>query len=98
MTTNTWLILACTFGVVLALGLQSLNVNGGHHLMAAVTSFAIGTFNLALLKLVPQPTTVFDNAAYLLGGPIGILVAMKLHPYLVRLMLTNNSRRNEDKE
>lgn len=98
MTTNTWLILTCTFGVVLALGLQSLNVNGGHHLMAAVTSFAIGTFNLALLKLVPQPTTVFDNAAYLLGDPIEILVAMKLHPYLERLMLTNNSRRNEDKE
>jgi len=80
MTTNTWLIFACTFGVVLALGLQSLNVNGGHHVMAVATSFLIGTFNLALLKLVPQPTTVFDNAAYLLGGPIGILFAMKLHP------------------
>lgn len=95
MTTNTWLIFVCTFGVVLALGLQSLNVNGGHHLMAAVTSFAIGTFNLALLKLVPQPTTVFDNAAYLLGGPIGILVAMKLHPYLVQWIRTSNFQRNK---
>lgn len=98
MSTNTLLILACTFGVVLALGLQSLNVNGGHHLMAAVTSFAIGTFNLALLKLVPQPTTVFDNAAYLLGGPIGILVAMRLHPHLVRLINASNLRRNETKK
>lgn len=98
MTTNTLLILACTFGVVLALGLQSLNVNGGHHLMAAVTSFAIGTFNLALLKLVPQPTTVFDNAAYLLGGPIGILVAMKLHPHLVRLMRTRKLQESEVKK
>jgi hypothetical protein len=84
MTTNTLFIFACTFGVVVALGLQSLNVNGGHHIMAALNSFAIGSFNLALLKLVPQPTSLIDNAAYLLGGPIGIVVAMKLHPLLVR--------------
>lgn len=97
MTTNTWLIFACAFGVVLALGLQSLNVNGGHRLMAVVTSFAIGLFNLALLKLVPQPTTVFDNAAYLLGGPVGILAAMNLHPYLVQLMRDKSMQRNDNK-
>lgn len=84
MTTNTVFIFACTFGVVVALGLQSLNVNGGHYVLAAFNSFAIGAFNLALLKLVPQPTTTIDNLAYLLGGPIGIVVAMKTHPYLIR--------------
>ncbi|WP_421793529.1 hypothetical protein [Hydrocarboniphaga effusa] len=83
---KTLIILACTFGVVLALGLQSLNVNGGHKLMAFCTSFVIGLCNLGLYKLVPQPTGVLDIAAYLLGGPIGILTAMRLHPVLVRLL------------
>ncbi len=78
------IILACTFGVVLALGLQSLNVNGGHKLMAFCTSFLIGLCNLGLFKLVPQPTGAMEIAAYLLGGPVGILTAMRLHPVLVR--------------
>jgi len=79
------LIFACTFGVVLALGLQSLNVNGGHKAMAFCTSLMIGACNLALLKIVPQPTDWMDNAAYLLGGPFGIVVAMRIHPWLVRM-------------
>lgn len=79
-------IFACTYGVVLALGLQSLNVNGGHRLMAFSTSFVIGLCNLVLLKLIPQPTGALDIAAYLLGGPFGILTAMQLHPALVRLI------------
>lgn len=81
---NALIILACTYGVVLALGLQSLNVNQGHKMLAFCTSFLIGLCNFGLLKLVPQPTTAIDVAAYLLGGPFGILTAMLLHPYLVR--------------
>ncbi len=76
-------IIACTYGVVLALGLQSLNVNQGRRLLAFCTSFLIGFCNLVLLKIVPQPTTWLEVAAYLLGGPFGILTAMFLHPRLV---------------
>ena len=89
---NAPIILTCTFGVVLALGLQSLNVNGGHRLMAFCTSFAIGLCNLGLLKLVPQPTGPLDIAAYLLGGPFGILAAMALHPTLVRWLRRKESQ------
>lgn len=78
------LIFACSFGVVLALGLQQLNVSGGHYLAAFVTSLAIAGCNLALLKLVPQPTGALEVAGYLFGSPLGILVAMYLHPRLVQ--------------
>lgn len=79
------LLFAATCGTVLALGLQSLNVNGGHRLLAALTSFAIGTCQLALYKVLPGPTSPLEVAAYLAGGPIGIVAAMALHPRLVRL-------------
>lgn len=80
------LLFASTFAVVFALGLQSLNVNGGHRLMAFVTSFAIGASNLVLFKVLPGPTAWMEIAAYLLGGPFGIVASMLAHPHLVRLM------------
>jgi hypothetical protein len=77
-------LFASTFILVMALGLQSLHVNRGHHIAAFITSFAIGTGNLVLLKIVPGDTTAIDVAAYLLGGPFGIVTAMWLHPRIVR--------------
>ena len=77
-------ILASTFGVVLALGLQSLSVNSGHRLFAFFNSLVIGAFNLALLKLVPVASEPLEFAAYLVGGPVGIVTAMALHPRLVQ--------------
>lgn len=79
------LLFASTFVTVLALGLQSLNVNGGHRTLAVLTSFAIGCGNLALYKVLPGPTHLLDLAGYLLGGPCGIVAAMAAHPHLVRL-------------
>ena len=81
---NALTLFGATFATVLALGLQSLNVNGGHRLAACCTSFLIGTANLVLFKLLPGPTTAMDVAGYLLGGPVGIYAAMTLHPHLVR--------------
>lgn len=83
------IIFVCTFGTVFALGLQSLNVNGGHTALAFINSFLIGTCNLVLLKTIPQPTDGLMIAAYLLGGPFGIVASMKVHPYLVRLLRKN---------
>jgi hypothetical protein len=77
------LLFAATFSVVFALGLQSLNVNGGHRAMAFVTSFAIGASNLVLFKVLPGPTDALEIAAYLVGGPIGIVASMAVHPRLV---------------
>lgn len=72
-------IFASTFAVVMLLGLQSLNVNGGHHIAAFATSFGIGTANLVLFKLVPD-ASLTEMLAYLFGGPFGILLAMWIHP------------------
>ncbi|MES2887288.1 MAG: hypothetical protein V4739_04675 [Pseudomonadota bacterium] len=80
------LIFAAAFGNVFALGLQSLNVNGRHMAMAFVTSFGIGTMNLVLLKVMPGPTSAFEIAAFLAGGPLGIVASMYAHPHIVRLM------------
>jgi len=81
----TALVLFCsTYLLVLALGLQSLNVNGGHRVLAALTSFGIGTGNLVVLKVMPGPTNEWEVAAYLIGGPLGIVTSMAVHPWLAR--------------
>lgn len=86
------IIFGCSFGVVLALGLQQLNVSGGHRAAAFLTSLVIASFNLALFKLVPQPTGWLEVAGYLLGGPFGILAAMRWHPVLVRWSMRRAAR------
>jgi membrane protease YdiL (CAAX protease family) len=63
---------------VFALGLQSLNVNGGHYMAAALTSLIIGLGHIALYRMMPDadPTQIL---AYLVGGPIGITASMYTH-------------------
>ncbi len=78
------ILFGSTYVTVLAPGLQSLNVNGGHRAMAFATSLLIGTGNLVLFKVLPGPTSALEIAAYLLGGPLGIVTAMLVHPALVR--------------
>lgn len=77
------LIFGSTYGVVLALTVQHLNINSGQKLMAFVTSVLIGVFNLVLLKLMPQPTSWVEVLAYVFGGPLGIVTAMRVHPLLM---------------
>lgn len=78
------LALFCSqFAIVMLLGLQSLNVNNGHHWAAFLTSFGIGGFHLVLYKALPD-AGVSVAIAYLLGGPFGILAAMWLHPRMTR--------------
>ncbi len=78
-------LFASTFVLVFALGLQSLNVNNGHHIAAAVTSFAIGAMQMILFKLAPNASPG-EIAAFLLGGPFGITASMWFHPHLVRII------------
>lgn len=70
-----------TFLLVFALGLQSLNVNHGRHAAAFFTSFLIGGANLIVLRLAPNASGS-EIAAYLSGGPLGILCAMKVFSML----------------
>jgi len=69
------LLLLSTFLLVFFLGLQSLVVNSGHRLLAFANSFAIGAANLMLFKLAPDAGGI-EIAAYLCGGPFGIVTAM----------------------
>jgi hypothetical protein len=64
------ILFTSTFVLVFALGLQSLNVNNGHHYAAAVTSFAIGAMQMVLFKLAPNASWM-EIAAFLLGGIFG---------------------------
>lgn len=75
---NAWILFVSTFIMVGALGFQSLNVNNGHYAAAFLTSFAIGTGNLFVLKLVPGGDAAV-MVAYLMGGPFGIVASMWLH-------------------
>lgn len=75
-------LFASTFFLVMALGAQSLLVNNGRYLPAAINSFAIGTGNLILYKLAPDAGGL-EIAGYLTGGPLGVLSAM----YLLRKYL-----------
>lgn len=82
--TTAALLFVSTYVLVFALGVQSLNVNGGHRAAAFFTSLVIGVSNLVLFKLAPNASAL-EIAAYLAGGPLGIVSAMKAHPYVVRM-------------
>lgn len=80
---NALLLFASTFALVFFLGLQSLNVNGGHYRAAFVTSFGIGVANLILFKLAPDASSA-EIAAFLAGGPFGIVSSMWAHRRMFR--------------
>jgi hypothetical protein len=82
---NEALLFTSTFLLVFFLGLQSLNVNNGHRWAAFITSFGIGLSNLVLFKMAPDAAGT-EIAAYLMGGPFGIVASMIAHPTLVRVM------------
>lgn len=71
-------LFASCYALVFFLGLQSLNVNRGHYVAAFFTSFGIGVGNLVLFKLAPDASGI-EIAAYLAGGPFGIVSSMLAH-------------------
>lgn len=76
------IIFSTTFILVASLGFQSLNVNKGHYIAAFLTSFVISGSNLVILRTIPQGD-LFEVAAYMLGGPFGIVASMWLHKRLL---------------
>lgn len=79
-----------TFVLVFALGLQSLNVNGGYYIRAFFTSFVIGCANLVLYKLAPDATRT-EVLAFLAGGPFGIVCSIFTHQW-IQSKLTKENR------
>ncbi len=73
-------LLASTFALVFCLGLQSQLVNNGHFAAAFLNSLAIGAANLVLFKLAPNASG-WEVAAYLAGGPFGIVASMAAYRY-----------------
>jgi len=71
-------IFAATFVAVFTLGFQSLNVNNGHYMAAAITSGAIGGSHLVLYKVLPDGNAM-ACAAYLVAGPLAITSSMWAH-------------------
>jgi hypothetical protein len=80
---NAAMLFGSTFVLVFALGMQSLNVNGGHKLAAAVTSLFIGSGQMILFKLAPSAGWI-EIAAFLMGGPFGIVASMMSHKHIVK--------------
>lgn len=76
-------LFASAFFTVFLLGFQQKNVHGEHYLAAVVTSFGIGAAQIFLWRLVPD-ATASQIAATLMGGPVGIVAAMRLHPIIMR--------------
>lgn len=79
MTTTALTLFAATACVVFLLGIQQLNVQGGHEAAAMITSVAISIAQTALYKLAPD-ANIIETAAFIAGGPVGIVLAMRLHP------------------
>lgn len=76
-------LFASTFCLVFFLGLQSLNVNSGRYVAAFLTSFGICIGQLVLYKLAPDASGT-ELAAYLCGGPVGIVTSMAFHRRVFR--------------
>ena len=74
-------LFASTFALVFLLGVQQLNVQHGHQAAAFFTSLFIGASQLALYKMAPDAGGL-EIACYLAGGPIAIICAMRIHPWL----------------
>ena len=75
---NALILFGSTFVLVFALGFQTLNVNNSHYKGAFLTSLLLGAANLVILRVVPQGN-VLEGAAYLLGGPFGVITSMWIH-------------------
>jgi hypothetical protein len=85
-------LFASTFVLVFALGAQSLNVNNGHYIAAAITSFVIGSGQMILFKLAPNASWT-EITAFLIGGPFGITASMWAHPRLTKILKRNKNHK-----
>ncbi len=77
------ILFGTTFVLVFALGVNTLSVSKGQYGIAFLTSFLISGSNLVILRAVPQGD-LLEVAAYMLGGPFGIVASMWIHNRFLR--------------
>jgi hypothetical protein len=75
------ILFGSTFAIVFAMGAQTLFISNGRYAAAFANSLLIGLLNLVLFKLVPASDSP-EMAAFLLGGPLGVISAMYLFRHL----------------
>lgn len=80
---NAFILFTTTFVLVFALGVNTLSVNRDQYGIAFLTSFLISGSNLVILRTVPQGD-LLEVAAYMLGGPFGIVNSMWIHKRFLR--------------
>ena len=74
------LVFLAGFTSVFMLGFQSRNVNSGHYVAAAVTSFVIALAQAKIWILITKPGSGWDTAVvYGVSGVVGITLAMYVH-------------------
>jgi len=79
-------IFLAQFIMIMLLGLQSINVNRGDKVMAAITSFLLGICGFYVTGSVAKAyvdgimSSVF--VAYLIAGPLGIVTSMYMYPVI----------------
>jgi len=81
-------IFLAQFLMIFLLGLQSINVNRGHKLLAALTSFGLGIAGFYVTGTIAQAYQegMFSSMflSFILSGPCGIVVSMMVHPKIVK--------------
>ena len=84
---NALIIFIAQFCVVYLMGIQSLNIKGGHYLAAAITSFIMGVFAFAstsiIGKIALSDIISVVGIVFLVAGPLGITCAMASHKHLI---------------
>jgi hypothetical protein len=74
------LIFLAQAGYVFLLTVQQANVHRRKYTWAFFNSFAIGLCQLAALWFIPHATAAIEFAAFLLAGPVAVVVGMRFHP------------------
>jgi hypothetical protein len=82
------LVFAAQYLYVLLMGLQSLNVNQRRYVWAAVTSFLLGALGFLTTSIVGAAKGMELTLlwwCFVVSGPVGIVSAMHLQPWLVKV-------------
>jgi hypothetical protein len=89
---QTLIVFIAQFFLIMLLGLQSINVNRGQKLLAAITSLLLGVSGFFVTGIVAQVYQQFQSQgvtitliAFLAAGPLGIITSIFIHPYLRRI-------------
>jgi cation transporter-like permease len=87
---DAFIIFVAQYSTILLLGLQSLNVNKGHKILAALTSLMLGVSGFFVTGIVAKAYNdgMFTLVwwAFIIAGPLGITSSMTLHPVIVKWM------------